>query len=74
MITLSKRKFLLFFLMVIVFIIILGSSYLFILNSQPFRDYLKPIIIKQLENNLGKSVHIEEIQSVSFNSLIFSNL
>jgi len=60
--------------MVIVFIIILGSSYLFILNSQPFRDYLKPIIIKQLENNLGKSVHIEEIQSVSFNSLIFSNL
>ncbi|MBU1035573.1 translocation/assembly module TamB domain-containing protein, partial [bacterium] len=74
MITLSKRKFLLFFLMVIVFIIILGSSYLFILNSQPFRDYLKPIIVKQLENNLGKSVHIEEIQSVSFNSLVFSNL
>ncbi|MDP2945284.1 MAG: DUF748 domain-containing protein, partial [Atribacterota bacterium] len=60
--------------MVIVFIIILGSSYLFILNSRPFRDYLKPIIIKQLENNLGKSVHIEEIQSVSFNSLVFSNL
>ena len=60
--------------MVIVFIIILGSSYLFILNSQPFRDYLKPIIVKQLENNLGKSVHIEEIQSVSFNSLVFSNL
>src|SRR5665648_1164653 len=60
--------------MVIVFIVILGSSYLFILNSQPFKDYLKPIIIKQLENNLGKSVHIEEIQSVSFNSLVFSNL
>jgi len=60
--------------MVIVFIIILGLSYLFILNSQPFRDHLKPIIIKQLENNLGKSVHIEEIQSVSFNSLVFSNL
>ncbi|MBE3089233.1 MAG: DUF748 domain-containing protein, partial [Actinobacteria bacterium] len=56
------------------FIIILGSSYLFILNSQPFKDYIKPIIIKQLENNLGKSVHIEEIQSVSFNSLVFSNL
>lgn len=56
------------------FIIILGLSSLFILNSQPFRDYLKPIIIKQLENNLGKSVHIEEIQSVSFNSLVFSNL
>jgi len=60
--------------MVILFIIILGLSYLFILNSQPFRDHLKPIIIKQLENNLGKSVHIEEIQSVSFNSLVFSNL
>ena len=60
--------------MVIIFIIILGSSYLFILNSQVFKDYLKPIIIKQLENNLGKSVHIEEIQSVSFNSLAFSNL
>ncbi len=56
------------------FVIILGSSYLFILNSQVFKDYLKPIIIKQLENNLGKSVHIEEIQSVSFNSLVFSNL
>ncbi len=60
--------------MVIVCIIILGSSYLFILNSQPFKDYLKPIIVKQLENNLGKSVHIEEIQSLSFHSLIFSNL
>lgn len=56
------------------FVIILGSSYLFILNSQVFKDYLKPIIIKQLENNLGKSVHIEEIQSVSFHSLVFSNL
>jgi len=72
--TLSKRKFILFLLMVIVCILIVGSSYLFILNSQPFKDYLKPIIIKQLENNLGKSVHIEEIQSVSFNSLVFSNL
>ena len=60
--------------MVIVIIIILGSSYLSILNSQPFKDYLKPIIVKQLENNLGKGVHIEEIQSVSFNSLVFSNL
>ena len=60
--------------MIIAFIIILGLTYLFILNGQPFRDYLKPIIIKQLENNLGKSVYIEEIQSVSFNSLVFSNL
>jgi len=60
--------------MVIVLIIILGLSYLFILNSQPFRNYLKPIIIKQLENNLGKSVHIEEIKLISFNSLIVSNL
>ncbi|MDD5014852.1 MAG: DUF748 domain-containing protein, partial [Atribacterota bacterium] len=69
-----KKKFLLFSLIVIVFIIILGSSSLFILNSQPFRDYLKPIVIKQLENNLGKSVYIEEIQSISFHSLVFSNL
>ena len=61
MITLFKRKSILFLLIVIVFIVILGSSYLFILNGQPFKDYLKPIIIKQLENNLGKSVHIEEI-------------
>ncbi|OFW47816.1 MAG: hypothetical protein A2163_06285 [Actinobacteria bacterium RBG_13_35_12] len=74
MITLFKRRFLLFFLIVIVCILIVGSSYLFILNSQPLRDYLKPIIVRQLENNLGKSVHIEEIQSVSFNSLVFSNL
>ncbi|MGB6606593.1 MAG: DUF748 domain-containing protein, partial [Atribacterota bacterium] len=74
MFTLFKRKFLLFSLIVIVFIIILGSSYLFILNSQSFRDYLKPIIVKQLENNLAKSVRIEEIKSVSFTSLVFSNL
>ncbi len=57
-----------------VFVIIFGLSYLFIVNSQPFRDYLKPIIVKQLENNLGKTVTIEKIQSVSFNSLVFSNL
>lgn len=74
MIILFKRKFFLIFLTVVLFIVVLGLSYLFILNSQPFRAYLKPIIIKQLENNLGKSIHIKEIQSVSFNSLIFSNL
>jgi len=71
---LFSRKFIIFFLIVTLFITILVAGYLFIFNNQSFRDYLKPIIIKQLENNLGKSIYIEEVQSASFNSLVFSNL
>ena len=74
MIALFKRKFILVFLIVLLCIVVLGLSYLFILNSQPFRNYLKPIIVKQLENNLGKNVKLEEIKSISFNSLIVSDL
>ena len=72
--TLFKKKILLFLLLFAVCAIILGTSSLFILNRQATKNYLKPIIVKQLENSLNKNVSIEKIKSVSFKSLILSKL
>jgi len=69
-----KKKILLPLLVLILLITILGTIHLFLLNSQLSKNYLKTIIIKQLENNLNKNVAIDEIQSISFRSLLLSNL
>jgi len=69
-----KKKIIILLLILMIGITILGITFFLFLNGQTIRNYLKPIIVKQLENNLGKNVIINEIQSISFNSLVFSNL
>ena len=70
-----KTKKITFWLLIIFFIILvfLGISYSY-LNSEDFRGKIKSRLITLLEENLGNTIEIGEIDSISFTSLRINNI
>lgn len=70
-----KTKKITFWLLIIfsIILVFLGISYSY-LNSEDFRGKIKSRLITLLEENLGNTIEIGEIDSISFTSLRINNI